>query len=448
MIKLTGNTRMRIVLYGLVFVFAAGCEWGFMGPPEGDGSGEDTQDDSAGDTTGDNVVPDADDDDAGQDIPVDIPTDPVEDDAPGDPVPDSPLDVPPDLPGEEDLVTDPIEDPDEEEELPPPCTDGDFRCTDEGAEVCEGGDWSFIGACPLGCDEESESCYIASNGLADALDPDAGSLDLTDDGTNLFINTETGQIRNGIGTIIRPATAGYDAGTGTTFAVVEQGGEAPSIGVFSVGGFTLPAGTGLRAEGSNALAIVASGGMMICGVINVCARGQDPGPGGWAGGNAGDTGAGMCSGSPGETCTESCGHRCSAGGGGGGFGGTGGRGGNGIDVVLAGGEGGGPCGSPDISPLIGGSGGGGGGLYTPSDSFPGPGGGGGGAVQLVSALSIAFCDGGGIHAGGDGGGECDRAGGGGGGAGGAALIEAPDVDVAAGAIIASNGGGGGGGDCS
>ena len=446
MAAMTGNTGMRIVLVSLVFLFMAGCEWGFIGPPGGDGSQEDTQDDSAGDTTWDSVVPDGDDDDAGWDIPQDIPTDPAQDDGPGDPAPDSLPDVPPDLPGEEDLVTDPIEDPDEEEELPPPCTDGDFRCTDDGAEVCVEGDWSFLGECPLGCDEDSDSCYIASNGLADALDPDAGSLDLTDEGTNLFINTETGEIRNGAGTIIRPATAGYDAGTGTTFAVVDQGEAAPSIGVFSVGDFTLPAGTGLRAEGANALAIVASGGMIINGVINVCARGQDPGPGGWPGGSADTAGTGMCHGFPGS----GTGTNHTSGGGGGGFGGAGGKGGDDTSPTpdIAGGAGGGPCGTPELSPLIGGSGGGGGGTATGDGrSSPGPGGGGAGAVQLVSALSITFGDSGGIHAGGDGGGGSNIAGGGGGGAGGAALVESPDVDAASGAIIAANGGGGGAGDC-
>lgn len=323
-------------------------------------------------------------------------------------------------------------------------TEEDFRCTVSGAEKCEGGVRIDLGPCPLGCNETTGNCHIPSNVPVGLMDPAAGNIDLTGGDTDIYINTETGRIYDSFGNDIRQAIIGNDPVTGTTFAVVDQGSGDPPIGVFIVGEFTIPSGTTLHGEGANALAIAASGNMVIDGIIDVCAGGQGPGPGGGSGGDADAAGTGTCPGSPGS----GTGTNHTSGGGAGGFGGAGGKGGDDTSASIAGGAGGGPCGTPELSPLIGGSGGGGGGTATgnPSSS-PGTGGGGGGAVQLISALSITFGGSGGIHAGGDGGGECDRGGGGGGGAGGAALIEAPDVDAASGATIAANGGGGGAGDC-
>ncbi|MBW2264289.1 MAG: hypothetical protein JRG91_20170 [Deltaproteobacteria bacterium] len=352
-------------------------------------------------------------------------------------VPDVPVDaVVPDVPAE---VTDVVEEP---------CSDGELRCLVDTAERCEDGVWVDIGECPLGCDETSAECYVPSNLPADLMDPTAGDVDLTGTSRDITMDTDTGEIRDASGGSIRGPVLGYDSVTGTSFAVIDQGEGLPGIGVFVVGDFTVPGGATLHAEGTNALAILASGSIVVNGIISICASGQDPGPGGWRGGNDGEAGTGPCPRSPGEG-TASTEHHCTSGGGGGGFGGTGGSGGDAItECTYAGGSGGGPCGRPQITPLIGGSGGGGGGIAVgDTSSFPGTGGGGGGALQLVAAIQVSLGDGGGVHAAGDGGGESNIAGGGGGGAGGAVLIEAPDVDVNGGAVIAANAGGGGAGDC-
>lgn len=427
------HTAIKRILLLFLILYVTGCEWGIIKYSEQDGFEED-------------VVTEAE-----EGAEADIADDRVDriDDFPPDDRVDPPLDegmeVIPDVP--EDIT-------EMEQDLNVCTTEGELRCSADGAERCIGGSWVDIGPCPLGCNEATGNCYVPSNIPADSMDSSAGSIDLAGEAADIYFNTDTGEISDGIGNIVREAGTGYDAATGTTFTIIDQGAEAPQIGVFVVGGFSLPSGTTLYGEGLNALAIAASGTMVIDGIINVCASGQDPGPGGWAGGDAGAAGAGQCPGSPGGGGDSSCidgiyNPQCSAGGGGGGYGGTGGKGGDSnVTMIFAGGDGGGPCGTPEISPLIGGSGGGGGAFASgnPSSS-PGTGGGGGGAVQIVSALSVAFGDSGGIHSGGDGGGESDGGGGGGGGAGGGILIEAPDVDVASGVILAANGGGGGGGDC-
>jgi hypothetical protein len=407
---------MPLIFIPLIF----GCQWGLMTSEQEDAFEDDGGPDIAQDAV---EAPDARD-------AVDL-----GDDGAQDPRPDGII--------EEDVPIGP--DADILEGEPIPCTEGELTCTAGGAERCEGGTWVDIGPCPLGCSESSDNCYIPSNIAADLIDPSAGNLDLGSGDADIYINTETGEITGSSANVLRPAGA-YDAATGTSFAVVTQGSGAPDIGVLSVGEFTLPAGTTLHGQGGNALAIAASGGMIIDGVIDLCAGGQNAGAGGGAGGNAEAAGAGNCPGSPGS----GTGTNHTSGGGGGGLGGAGGKGGDEDSTTppIAGGAGGGPCGTPELSPLIGGSGGGGGGLAVGyAASAPGAGGGGGGAIQLVSAISITFGAGGGIHAGGAGGGGANVAGGGGAGAGGGVLIEAPDVNIASGAIIAANGGGGGAGDC-
>jgi hypothetical protein len=124
------------------------------------------------------------------------------------------------------------------------------------------------------------------------------------------------------------------------------------------------------------------------------------------------------------------------GGGGGGHGGAGGAGGD-----ATAGAAGGPAFDPTTMMLVGGGGGGGGG----GGAASAPGGGGGGALQLISSTRIEIKTGAGINAGGCGGfspsGNADS--GGGGGAGGMIILEAPDIRIDG--QLAVNGGGGGGG---
>ncbi|MFH1436241.1 MAG: hypothetical protein ABIJ56_11040 [Pseudomonadota bacterium] len=336
----------------------------------------------------------------------------------------------------------------EQEGEPLPCSDGEIRCDATGANVCRDGSWHGMGSCPLGCDEDVDKCYIPSNGMAGVIDRGTGDLDFSGTMADLYFNTDTGEIRNSEDETIREPYMGFDEDTEIYFIIAEQPDGAPSQGVFVMGELRLPAGITLFGEGANALALVATGDMIIGGIINVCASGQEPGCGGWRGGDGGEDGTGPCRGRKGEGTGETA-HNCTSGGGGAGFGGPGGAGGEAaIECEYPGGEAGGLCGNQALTPLLGGSGGGGGGMAEGDESaMPGTGGGGGGAVQLVSATLIWFGPSSGIHAGGDGGGESNVAGGGGGGAGGAALIEAPDVDLARGAVFAANGGGGGAGDC-
>lgn len=199
------------------------------------------------------------------------------------------------------------------------------------------------------------------------------------------------------------------------------------VGTVAVFRFTNLTITGtLMLRGSNAVALVATGNIVVDGVLvasGTCS-GSAAGPGGFIGGLGRKTAAGP-GGGVGATSNT-------GGGGGGGHGAVGGTGG-----IAAGG---GVHGDPLIA-LVGGGGGGGGGSNNDSALA---GGGGGGAVQLVANGTITFGDGG-INAGGCGGNGSGNYGGGGGGAGGTILIEAAKVELGAVTTLAVNGGGGGGG---
>lgn len=404
------NNRFRRLVFTVTLAVLLAGGWGCGGSvayhDDDLDAVTDTSIDTSADTSTDTTVPD------GTDVVADTPVDTVDDD------------------------------------VPPFCPEGEIRCVDGGAQRCVDGTWMDLGPCPLGCDDATGACFVPSNVPADLVDPTAGDLDTTGLGPMVRMDTDDGSIMGEGGMVIRPPVTGHDAGSGITFVVHSQGEGLPAIGVFSVGSLTVPPGMTLRAEGSNALAILASGSITVAGIIDVSATGPRPGPGGGPGGEMGEPGQGAC---PGQSAlgTALTTHHCSAGGGGGGFGGTGGAGGDAeTECSYPGGAGGGPCGSAQLSPLQGGSGGGGGGLAQEDEAaFAGTGGGGGGAVQLVAVTSIYIADGGGIRAAGDGGGECNTSGGGGGGAGGGVLLESASVTVTSGGIIAANGGGGGAGDC-
>ncbi|MCC6522071.1 MAG: hypothetical protein IT373_05370 [Polyangiaceae bacterium] len=329
-----------------------------------------------------------------------------------------------------------------------PCAGDTFECLPNGsAHHCVNDAWVELGPCPLGCDVGSRSCGVPSN--VDAAELLAGSSPLVLAGAaDTVFDTDTGEITRG-GNQLRPPVAGLDPGTGIAFATQAQGGSEPGLGVFSMAGLTVPAGTTLRGAGTNALVLLVDGDVTIHGLVTVAASSQSAGPGGHAGGAAGAPGGGACGGLLGSGTPVSNG--CSSGSGGAGHPAAGGTGGastcSAPDGHVGGLGGPGTCGTPALVPLVGGSGGGGGVVIPNFGSQAGPGGGGGGAVQITATGTLTVSATGRIDAGGGGGGETVTGGGAGGGAGGAILLEAPAVTVATGAILAANGGGGGAGDC-
>jgi hypothetical protein len=176
-----------------------------------------------------------------------------------------------------------------------------------------------------------------------------------------------------------------------------------------------------------------SGGRRACSLESLCGEPSTdvtcPGPGGSAGGVAGNgQGAGG-----GERGAQGSG--LDGGGGGGGYGTPGAAGG----LAAWAANGGADYGEIELQPLRGGSGGGSGG-----GASGGAGGGGGGALQITAGRHVQMNHGGFILAGGGGGGAgLGGDGGGGGGSGGAILIQAPSLN---GGFFVAAGGGGGAGD--
>jgi hypothetical protein len=350
-----------------------------------------------------------------------------------------------------------------------PCDNGQFDCNADGrAFECQGGVWVELGDCPLGCDGTAGLCYQPSNvpgDVAGEID-DGGllALDLTGAVSPVVVDTGDGSITDASGGFIRESGEGMKGGI--FFAVRPQPDDpSRSAGIFIMRSLVVPAGVTVVGVGSNPLILLITEGAVIGGTIDVGAvrdRGVPesegyavPGPGGYPGGAGGMVGEGPC---PGDADGgNACGDYCTSGGGGGGSSGWGGDGGDGADPSLScydvfyGGPGGGPCGLPELRPLVGGSGGGGGGrpASTIYLSVPGTGGGGGGAIQITALLSIRVTPSGVITApgGGGGGGDLDGGGGGGGGAGGSVLLESSEIILEPGSVVAANGGGGGSGDC-
>jgi hypothetical protein len=296
---------------------------------------------------------------------------------------------------------------------------------------------------------------VPSNVNVESLPLDATPVEQVDfpEGATVIVDSDDGSIWNeSEQSEIRPPVVGaVDSGIG--FFRQSQPGQAPTLGIFVFGRVFVPATTVIRVVGNAAFVLLSTGDVLVEGVIDGGANGAQSGPGGYDGGPVGLPGEGMCPGQPGQSVLT-CPKGCASGAGGGGLGGSGGVGGevgctiSGVAVSLAGGLGGGPCATAELTPLVGGSGGGGGTpLQNVSSSSPGLGGGGGGAIQISSRGLIRIGAQGGILVPGGGGGQTTSGGGTGGGAGGAILLECDHLVVYTESFLAANGGGGGGGDC-
>lgn len=328
----------------------------------------------------------------------------------------------------------------------PPCTGDTYECLPDGsAQVCQDNAWVAVGACPLGCDAVARRCHVPSNVPGDWFDNATDELvvGVADSIVTLF--TDTGQIAGANGQI-RPPVEGLDALTGIYYERQPQGAN-PGLGVFVMTGLDIADGATVTAVGQRGLVLLVDGVANIAGILNVSAREDVGGPGGYGAGAPSLAGSGPCGGLPGDGTNDDEG--CVSGGGGGGHAGMGGHGGdtNCGDQDVGGLGGPATCGTPELVPLVGGSGGAGGVGIPGAGGSTGSGGGGGGAVQISASGGIVVAASGGINAGGAGGGGCTSAGGSGGGAGGAVLLESPTVSVEVGGVLAANGGGGGGGDC-
>ncbi len=322
------------------------------------------------------------------------------------------------------------------------CTPGAKSCTGATLSTCNlDGTAIDTSTCVLGCNTAGNDCdALQPTAPAVASDFSYGGLSepvIAATQTLLIFDTDTGEIRDGSGAVVRMPNAAPQ----TRF--VEDGigfHRVSGVGIWTFSKLTVPATTLIVFKSPFAASILSAGDLTIAGMIDV--RGYlDPtaalatmstvcasavaGPGGTVGGmgTTAATGAGA-----GGIATDT-----TTGAGGGGYGDTGGAGGK--NGGTNGGTAGAVVGSAAINPLAGGFGGG------PSG---GNGGGGGGALQLAAEGTLTIS--GGINAGGCGGLAGDAThGGGGGGSGGAILVEAPTVHLTATAKLAANGGGGGGG---
>ncbi len=248
-----------------------------------------------------------------------------------------------------------------------------------------------------------------------ALPAPIGDLSLTDALSGFSWDTDTGELKGKMGTVILV----------TTMTMTQADG--PDVLLASVNDLTMEAGATLTVTGDRALLIAVNGTAQIDGDITANAVLGTAGPGG--SGFTTDLCPSEQTGNPGTAGTPA------TGGGGGGFQGNGGRGGN-----TGGLRGVGLAAPPTV--IRGGCAGGGGGVGTGAGA---PRGGGGGAIAIDARIAIQIGAGGSISAGG-GGGSSGRAfygGGGGGGSGGLIGLNAPLITVAG--TLAANGGGGGGG---
>ncbi|MFH1436362.1 MAG: hypothetical protein ABIJ56_11645 [Pseudomonadota bacterium] len=439
---------------GIILCLLAACAWACGGSLDTDGDahsdGEDTSpdgDDAAADTAGDG-------DDAHDQM--------------DDPVDDRPPDVVPDVPD----ATDTIDAPDTtdapetvdtvEEEVtvePTVCVAYDTRCSGDlsSLEECreDGSGWDAA-PCEFECGEEPDPhCLvwrisnIDDHELLSAGAEPTGDPLPTEGEFWLDFDTDTGEVilwrRAGSGTgweherDVRPEGEGLDAESGIHFTIVEQEGDAPDLGVFSLQRLFIPENYTFGPWGANPLVLLSEENALIQGGVYVGCHWNEGEP--LAG--AAESSEGPGAGGDGSSAPDGEGIR-DGGGGGGAFGGGGGNGG-GYTAGLRG-AGGGGYGTIELIPLIGGSGGGMGG-GTGAGRW---GGRSGGAVQIVSAATITVDPGGYVDAGGCGGvasGSYENAeAGGGGGSGGGILLEALTIEIVGG--VTANGGGGAAGGTS
>lgn len=255
-------------------------------------------------------------------------------------------------------------------------------------------------------------------------------------GTDLFVDTDTGAIGDLRAGNDDPETYAVKGGVGFKLF------KGLNVAVLTVKSLTIADTVAMKVRGTAALAVVASGKIIVLGTID--ARGYGPGGAGVLCNAATTTSVPVPGpgGSPGSEGGEKIGAGAGnsgdiGGGGGGGFAGAGGNGGI-VDSFENASVGG--IVVPFPATLVGGFGGG--------RSVNNHGAGGGGGVQLVSATSIQIGGGsavGGINVGGCGGLGNNTPGGSGAGSGGMILLQSPLVDVRASGALAANGGSGGAG---
>lgn len=336
------------------------------------------------------------------------------------------------------------------------------RCTDDGGSLvtCKG-----IEPCNLGCDVPSGRCKtIAASGAAGTVDATGADAAIVLDGKDTYwFDTSTGIIgkrdESGtpVGAPLRAGGGGVVSGIG--FASVAQS-DGSKIGVWVFRSLTIAKDAVLKVFGSDAIALIAQGDLVVDGTVSVrgdCARGI-------AGPGAADPTSAR-TGKPGESKNTNPGFKFICGGGGGGGNGTaGGDGGwasgtnpENTTVQALGGEHGTPRDKTLIDDplLVGGGAGANGGNGTGGTTIA-SGGVGGGAVQLVASGTLTIS--GLVDAGGCGGvrgyagtppintQRCRGAGGGG--AGGTIFLEASAIHIVTTGRVLANGGGGGGGSTS
>ena len=328
------------------------------------------------------------------------------------------------------------------------CTPGDKSCANGMLSTCNpDGTGVDTTACVLGCNAAANDCQVLQPTppavASDFSYQGLGNVTIAATQTLLVFNTDSGEIRDGAGTVVRMPNAS------PTQRNVEDGigfHRVSGVGIWTFTSLTVPATTTVVFTGASAASILTDGDLSIAGTIDLrgyadptkalmsgtastLCSGTVAGPGGTIGGTAMTVAMGTGAGGGASDV--------SAGGGGAGYGATGGAGGN--NAAKTGGAAGVVAGSAAINPLSAGLGGGASGGTT-----VGNGGGGGGALQLAAEGTITIS--GTINAGGCGGAAGNaNSGGGGGGSGGAILVEAPTVSVTATGVLAANGGGGGGG---
>ncbi|MCU1278230.1 MAG: hypothetical protein JWM53_1776 [bacterium] len=322
------------------------------------------------------------------------------------------------------------------------CTPGTKTCSGTMLSTCNlDGTATDTATCVLGCNATNDDCKalqptapaMATDFVYGGLsDPTIGAAQ-----TLLVFDTDTGEIRDGSGAVVRMPNAAAQ----TRF--VENGigfHRVSGVGIWTFSKLTVPATTTIVFKNPFAASILSATDLTIAGTIDLrgyadptkakmttttLCTGTVAGPGGTIGGTGTTAAIGAGAGGIASDVTT--------GAGGGGYGDTGGAGGK--NGPTNGGTAGAVTGAAAINPLAAGFGGG------PSG---GNGGGGGGALQLAAEGTITVS--GTINAGGCGGAPGDVThGGGGGGSGGGILIEAPTVHLTATGVLAANGGGGGAG---
>ncbi len=285
-------------------------------------------------------------------------------------------------------------------------------CTSDQLVTCAAdGHSTYPMTCGLGCSSATGcATFEPSNGLGAAIASGYAEPDVTIP-TGAKIDTTTGTVFDGD----QPVTI--------TSVLVDQAG-GPPIRAFIARSFVID---DVIISGSNPIAFVAPGEILVKGHVDASANGIVKGPGAW------DTSK-SCTGQPGKVdMVQPC-FNCRATGGGGG--GNHSAGGDGGDLIIHNPKGG--VAITDHTTLTGGCEGGD--QLDPANLVLALGGGGGGAVQLDSFDTISFIDAGVIDVTGGGGPS-----GTGGGSGGMIVIESPTIAFGEMTTGLSGGGGSGGG---